>query len=37
MAGGILGALALGYATLRHDVFGTVAWSDWPAFVVNKR
>lgn len=29
-------AAALGYATLRYNVFKGVPWSDWPAYVVNK-
>ena len=30
----ILGAAM--YATLRYNVFGGVAWSDWPVYVLNK-
>jgi hypothetical protein len=29
-------ALALGYATLRYNVFKHVPWADWPHYVVNK-
>lgn len=29
-------AVAVVYATLRYHVFGTVPWSDWPVFVLNK-
>lgn len=28
--------VAVAYATLRYNVFGTVLWSDWPIFVLNK-
>lgn len=29
-------AAALGYATLRYNVFKGVPWTDWPAYTVNK-
>ncbi|KQX19271.1 hypothetical protein [Sphingomonas sp. Root720] len=29
-------AVALGYATLRYNVFKHVPWADWPHYVVNK-
>jgi hypothetical protein len=29
-------AAALGYATLRYNVFKGVPWADWPAYTVNK-
>ncbi len=35
IVGGSL-ALALGYATVRYNVFKHVPWADWPHYVVNK-
>lgn len=32
----VLFAAALGYATLRYNVFKGVPWADWPAYTVNK-
>jgi hypothetical protein len=29
-------AVALGYATLRYNVFKGVPWADWPSYTVNK-
>lgn len=31
-----LSVAALGYATLRYNVFKGVPWADWPAYTVNK-